>query len=307
MQGAFDSNMSNTPALTSTGTNGAIAVQATSDGTSVIEAYSNARTALVGATDSGIGLYAQASSKTYGIGVRAQAEGGWGINATSETGVAVLGQSTTDVGIFGQSLGNSFGVVGNAPNAGVAAFNPNNNHAAYLASGCCAAWFTGDVHVAGTFSKAGGGFKIDHPLDPEGRYLQHSFVESPDMKNVYDGIVTADARGEATISLPDYFETLNRECRYQLTAIGGAAPELHVAHEIRNNRFSIAGATPGMRVSWQVTGIRNDPWAKVNCIEVELPKQKDEHGFYLHPELHGHGPDRAIGELRHPRVARSTG
>src|SRR6478736_942981 len=41
-------------------------------------------------------------------------------------------------------------------------------------------------------SKLSGQFRIDHPLDPLHKYLQHSFVESPDMKNVYDGITVLD-------------------------------------------------------------------------------------------------------------------
>ncbi len=40
---------------------------------------------------------------------------------------------------------------------------------------------TGNLSIAGNLSKRGGAFKIDHPLDPENKYLSHSFVESPDM------------------------------------------------------------------------------------------------------------------------------
>ncbi len=82
-----------------------------------------------------------------------------------------------------------------------------------------AAYFSGDVYVNGTLGKAGGGFKIDHPLDPANQYLQHSFVESPDMMNVYNGNIRTDANGEATVMLP-LFEALNRDFRYQLTVIG---------------------------------------------------------------------------------------
>ncbi len=88
-----------------------------------------------------------------------------------------------------------------SPNDGVAAFNPNNDHAAYLASGCCAAWFTGDVVVTGTLSKGHSKFQIDHPLDSANKYLSLSAVESSDMKNVYDGIAVLDASGEATVEL----------------------------------------------------------------------------------------------------------
>jgi len=145
----------------------------------------------------------------------------------------------------------------------------------------------GDLRVFGTLTKSGGSFKIDHPLDPANKYLYHSFVESPDMKNVYDGVATADAHGAATVELPDWFETLNRDFRYQLTALDGAAPELHVSKRLHGNRFSIGGAKPGQDVSWQLTGIRHDSWANDHRIPVEETKPKDERGTYLYPEGFG--------------------
>jgi hypothetical protein len=146
-----------------------------------------------------------------------------------------------------------------------------------------AGWFAGDVNVTGTLFKGGGGFKIDHPLDPENQYLNHSFVESPDMKNVYDGVVVLDANGEAWVELPAYFETLNKDFRYQLTAIGAPAPGLYVAQEIEDNRFQVGGGSPGLKVSWQVIGIRQDPYAEAHPIPVEEDKSAQERGKYLHP------------------------
>ncbi|UCE08258.1 MAG: hypothetical protein JSW07_09645, partial [bacterium] len=141
-----------------------------------------------------------------------------------------------------------------------------------------AGYFRGSVTVTGTLSKGGGSFKIDHPLDPENKYLCHSFVESPDMKNVYDGVVLLDNRGEAWVELPDWFDALNRDFRYQLTAIGGPGPNLYIAEKIVNNRFKIAGGNPGMEVSWQVTGIRQDAFANAHRILVEEEKSGDERG-----------------------------
>ena len=77
------------------------------------------------------------------------------------------------------------------------------------------------MSVTGSISKAGGGFTIDHPLDPASRYLSHSFVESSEKKNFYDGFVACDDSGEATVSLPEWFESLNTEVHCQLTS-GGA-------------------------------------------------------------------------------------
>ncbi len=139
----------------------------------------------------------------------------------------------------------------------------------------------------GTVSKSGGSFKIDHPLDPANKYLQHSFVESPDMMNIYNGITNLDAEGKATITMPEWFDALNRDFRYQLTAIGAPGPNLYVAEEVNDNRFSIAGGSAGMRVSWQVTGVRQDVWAEAHRIQIEVPKAADKIGTYMFPELFG--------------------
>jgi hypothetical protein len=160
---------------------------------------------------------------------------------------------------------------------------------------------TGPVSITGPLTKPGGSFKIDHPLDPANKYLSHSFVESPDMKNVYDGVVVLDNKGEAEIELPDWFGALNKDFRYQLTAIGAPAPNLHVAEEIsdatatnysrtssnKNNssRFKVAGGISGMKVSWQVTGIRKDPWANAHRIRVEEDKPAKQRGYYTYPDF----------------------
>ena len=146
--------------------------------------------------------------------------------------------------------------------------------------------FTRSLHVNGTLSKAAGSFKIDHPLDPANKTLSHSFVESPDMKNVYDGIVVLGGDSEAWVELPDWFEALNRDFRYQLTAIGAPGPNLHIAEKISGSRFRIAGGTPGQEVSWQITGIRKDAYANTYRIPVEEGKPAEEKGTYLHPELY---------------------
>ncbi|MFQ5570892.1 MAG: hypothetical protein ACE5G0_14525, partial [Rhodothermales bacterium] len=160
--------------------------------------------------------------------------------------------------------------------------------------GALAGNFGGDVEVIGTLSKSGGSFKIDHPLDPANQYLSHSFVESPDMMNVYNGNAVLDAAGEAVIDLPNYFDVLNRDFRYQLTAIGTPGPNLYIAERISGNRFRIAGGEPGMEVSWQVTGIRQDAWAEQNRIVVEEAKPAEERGYYLHPEAFGRSRQEGI-------------
>ncbi len=170
---------------------------------------------------------------------------------------------------------------------------------AYIASGSDAADFYGNVSVSGTLSKSGGSFKIDHPLDPANKYLSHSFVESPDMKNVYDGVVTLDAQGEATVRLPEWFEALNKDFRYQLTAMGAPGPSLYIAAEVSGNNFKIAGGAAGGKVSWQVTGTRHDAWANAHRIPVEEMKPESERGYYLAPELFGHSQENNVRKARH--------
>ena len=105
------------------------------------------------------------------------------------------------------------------------------------------------------------------------------------MKNIYDGTVVLDDAGEATITLPHYFQALNGDFRYQVTCIGGHAP-VYIAQEVRDNQFSIAGGRPGLKVSWQVTGIRNDAFARANRLQNEVEKPEGEKGTLLHPAAH---------------------
>jgi hypothetical protein len=161
--------------------------------------------------------------------------------------------------------------------------------------------FEGNVTVSGNLSKSSGSFKIDHPLDPANKYLYHSFVESPDMMNIYNGNVTTDAEGNAAVQLPDWFEALNRDFRYQLTAIGQFSQAI-VASKVANHQFAIRTDKPNVEVSWQITGIRQDPWANVHRIPVEEDKEAQLKGFYIHPELYGAPPEKQIEWARHPRM-----
>jgi len=159
-----------------------------------------------------------------------------------------------------------------------------------------AAIFFGNVSITGSISKGSGNFKIDHPLDPANKYLYHSFVEGPDIKNIYDGVVKLDEHGEASVEMPDWFEALNFDFRYQLTCLGQYS-QVYIAEEIKERRFKISGGLTGQRVSWQVTGIRQDAYAKAHRISVEEDKPADDKGTYLHPELFGQPKEMSV----HPR------
>jgi hypothetical protein len=195
-------------------------------------------------------------------------------------------------GVYASDSGNAYGIYSYTPSS-------------YTTGNAYAGYFSGNVHVTGTLSKGGGSFKIDHPLDPENKYLQHSFVESPDMMNVYNGNVTLGADGQAWVDLPDYFDALNRDFRYQLTCIGGFAP-VYIAEKIDGNRFQIAGGTPGLEISWQVTGIRRDAWAEANRIQVEVDKDEAERGSYLAPEAFGLDATRSVEYARDPDMMESA-
>ncbi|MEV5881943.1 hypothetical protein AB0L74_04350 [Streptomyces sp. NPDC052020] len=199
---------------------------------------------------------------------------GWGVMGSSiadgglQAGVVGLGNGSANTGVVGEAHTGSaaWGVWGKS----------NQGYAG---------WFSGKVHITGGLTKASGGFKIDHPLDPENKYLVHSFVESPDMLNVYSGNVETDGSGEAVVVLPGYFEALNQDFTYQLTCVGQFAQAI-IAEEIQDNRFSIKTDKPSVKVSWQVTGVRQDPYAVRNRISPEEEKSEGERGLYLHPEAY---------------------
>lgn len=145
----------------------------------------------------------------------------------------------------------------------------------------------GDVNILGNLVATGvKEFRIDHPLDPENRYLRHAAIESSEVLNMYTGNVVLDGRGEARIEFPAWFGALNTDFRYQLTAVGGPAPGLYVAEEIRDNSFRIAGGTAGMKVSWQVTCVRSDEYARAHPFAAEAKKTEEERRAYLATHAH---------------------
>jgi hypothetical protein len=145
--------------------------------------------------------------------------------------------------------------------------------------------FDGNVDVRGSLNKSGGGFRIDHPFEPTEKSLNHSFVESSERKNIYDGVARLDELGRATVELPEWFQEINSDFRYQLTPLGAFAP-VYIEQKITARCFVIAGGQPGMEVSWQVTGRRTDKWAIANPLQVEETKQQIERGSFRHPELY---------------------
>ncbi|MDI9890941.1 hypothetical protein QM517_07235 [Rhodococcus sp. IEGM 1404] len=215
-----------------------------------------------------IGVYAQAAVS--GQAQALLAEGGqYAVYGTGGGTAGVRGDSGY-VGVWGQ--GTSWGLYG------VGTATTGQNYGVYATTSSpdgFAVFAQGRVHVNGTLSKSAGSFKIDHPLDPDNKWLLHSFVESPDMMNVYNGIVTTDADGHATVDLPDYFDALNRDPRYQLTVIGQFAQAI-VSRKVSGNSFEIRTDHGNVEVSWQVTGIRQDAYATAHPIQVEEDKTDED-------------------------------
>jgi hypothetical protein len=223
----------------------------------------------------------------------------YGLYGSANSYSAYLG-SGLSYGVYGEASGgnSNYGVYGYATNA---TYKYGVYGSCGVSSGNYGGYFWGNLHSTGTNTKGSGGFLIDHPLDPENKYLRHSDVESPDMMDIYNGNVTLDANGEAVVYLPQYFEALNSDYRYQLTCIGDYAP-VYIAEKISGNRFIIAGGKPDMEVSWQVTGIRKDPFAEANRLSVEGEKTADEKGYYYHPEAYGLDVERSVDYERNKEI-----
>lgn len=267
--------------------------------------------------DLSVGVYGGVSRGTYGTfgwaaATTATGVGGWNQATTGETrgvsglvysdaGAALFGEATAATGLTNGVYATVASTTGRAVEA-IASASSGLNYGVFARTNSAAGyagWFQGRVHVNGTLSKSAGSFRIDHPLDPENRTLSHSFVESPDMKNVYDGVVTTDGAGYATVELPQWFEALNRDFRYQLTVVDGGDGFVlaKVAREVEANRFVVRTSAGNVKVCWQVTGIRRDAYAERHRIPVEEWKPEGERGRYLNPDVFDAGEERGAGHV----------
>jgi hypothetical protein len=243
-----------------------------------------------GNTGAGWGLRMDTTSGNVGIGtastsakLEVQIPAGFAIVGSGGPGFLGIGGGIWAKGPIGVlAQGTSIGIVASGGSGG-------------------AGQFGGNVSINGNLSKTGGGFTIDHPTDPENRYLSHSFVESPEMLNVYRGTVTTDQEGAATVELPGYVAALNREFSYHLTVVGDFARAV-VSAPLRDGRLSLRTDQPGVTVCWLVLGVRADPWAEANRIEVERDKPDDERNLFLHPELYDQPPARGLLHSKYPAL-----
>jgi trimeric autotransporter adhesin len=227
------------------------------------------------------------STGVYGVTLGTNSSALTGIT-TGANSIAVAGYATggNSRGILGEGrlgvTGVGTGMSGDGIRIGVVG-----------SAGDFAGYFEGNTIVIGTFAATTKQFRIDHPKDPANFYLQHTSIESDRMLNIYTGTVTLDSAGQGTVRLPDWFEILNKDFTYHLTPFGPSS-QPYIAAEIKKGQFQIAGGQAGQRVSWLVSGVRQDEWAKANPLEVEKPKPAKELGTYLHPELYGQTQEKSL-------------
>jgi hypothetical protein len=265
--------------------------------------------------DSGFGIDAHGGdSSMFSGGVGVFAEGGKSDTFRAGNGVTALGGDTESgnggAGILGDggnsrsgvagtgviAIGGSSSLTGGLPGDGIIAFAGG---ALTGAAKGRAGIFNGDVFVDGTLNVTGTkNFKIDHPLDPENKYLIHAAIESSEVLNVYSGNVMTNEDGEAVVMLPDWFQALNRDLRYQLTVIGTFAQAI-VAEKVKHNRFTIKTSAPTVEVSWQVTGVRSDPTMHKHPFKAEEDKPERERGTYLSPESFNQPEEKNVLLVQH--------
>lgn len=284
----------------------------------------------------GFAVFGQAEG---GIGVKGVSDRSHGVIGVSNTSIGASGYSTIQYGVYGQSarpeevsdfpdnvfknsqwgvygVGDFGGVYGGGQDLGVYGQGFIGVRADATSEGGLglsvngygdgrAAHFRGDVDVWGTLTADAfeGNFasKIDHPLDPANKYLNQSFVEAAEMMSVQNGNIVTDANGEAIVTLPEYFQAMSGDFRYQLTVVGQFAQAI-VARKIEGNRFTIKTDKPNVEVSWQVTGLRQDAAAKANRKSAEESKPEAERGHYLRPALFNQPEEKSIEWARHPEL-----
>jgi hypothetical protein len=284
----------------------------------VASASSGTNYGVYGVSNSTIGIAVKGTCSA-GTGVSGESTSGLGVYGVSSSGYAGKFESTSNTAVYGISYDSSsssndggYFAANSQYGSGVAANTTGQNAAGVFGLATHTTGFNWGVYGRtysgtngfGVFSDGRFGssgtksFQIDHPLDPENKYLSHYCAEGPEPQNIYNGLIALDAAGEAWVELPAYFASINREPRYTLTAVGAAMPNLHVAQEVdlaaAPCRFRIAGGAAGGKVSWEVKAIRNDLWVQRYGAPVETDKTDEERGKYQRPELYGQPKEMGI-------------
>lgn len=271
-------------AVTNSNSNLASAIVGSSSGMAYalsgqLEATGSAQSAILGnnlRTNGGHGLMGQGFNGTIG-------------ETNYSQGFAVYGENYDAVAPIGNGVGVAgigyYGVLGQDRYLGQQA-------------GAYGVFSNGNFVATGTKS-----FMIDHPLDPENKFLKHFTLESNEVLNVYRGNATFADNGEAVITLPDYFTSVNANVSYQLTPIG-ASMTLYIKEKITNNAFVIAGGMAGKEVSWAVFAERNDAYLQQypEHKNAEPEKRANEKGKYLMPALFQQSKNKGIFYIDKPET-----
>ena len=282
---------------TTNASNGFSAIQASTNSTATGAA------AIVGNTTGSAypvaGQVASTSTAESGIyGSNLRTNGGHGVLGIGFNGVVGQTGQSTGFAVYGENfdnvapLGNGIGVAGK----GYYGVIGEDRYLGTIA-GANGVFSNGNLAATGTKT-----FQIDHPMDPQNKFLRHFSIESDEVLNVYRGNISFDQNGEALVTLPDYFALVNKNYSYQLTPVG-AFMQLYVKEKINNqNQFVIAGGLPGKEVSWAVYAERNDLYLQKYPQQrtVELEKRAHEKGKYLMPQLYNEDPEQSLLRMKKP-------
>lgn len=243
-----------------------------------------------------------AEAAVYGSNLRTV--GGHGVLGVGFNGsVGQTGQST-GFGVYGENFDN-VAPLGNGIGVGGKGFYGVLGEDRYLGAqnGAYGVYSNGNLGATGTKT-----FRIDHPQDPDNKFLRHFSIESNEVLNVYRGTATFDVDGNAIVQLPDYFSAINRNVSYQLTPIGAYMPLYIKEKASSNNQFVISGGTAGKEVSWSVYAERNDLYLQQNPQQrtVEIEKRAHEKGRYLIPSLYNADQDKALFNANPQPVKQQT-
>ncbi len=267
----------------------------------------------VAGTGNSVGLYGKANIVASGIGVIG-AGNNLGTYSSPNVGAGVAGTGV-NIGVYGHATDAAgFGVYSSGDFLADGNIHATGDITAvgtiYAPRGIITDGFAvaeGNMAIGGTFSArmistsgdliSGGTINsvIDDPRDPANKYLKHASIESNEILNLYRGVSTFDASGEAVVQLPDYYDAINKNASYQLTPIGASMPDLYIASEVNNGSFKISGGIVGKKVSWTLTAERNDPYIRLNPeIRNMVVDKGADRGRYLAPEQYGQSADRGI-------------
>jgi hypothetical protein len=209
------------------------------------------------------------------------------VQGSSDEGTGVRGDSAHRVGVRGRSFSADgvFGSCSDQPGGskthgnGIHGQAPRSSPDAKM--GPFAGKFDGDVTISGNL------YVGDRLIAYAS--LRHSQIV------LSAGLVDLDSKGEAVVALPEGLGDLHKDFRYQLTPVGGPAPNLHVAQEIHGDQFKIAGGAPKIKVSWQIAG---EPMADRRVPLEHTAEEPFDEKLAQEFKLHLHNFTRLVEELK---------